>query len=214
VAVGCARKVDNAGGIVHADPYEKTYGYEALAWEQSNSSRREWSKYTYEVIDKEAFTLIDGADDIEIFCPRYRTASKAQKLNFWAQLIAAISRYESNWNPMMRFHEKAMGIDPITQQPVYSEGLLQLSYQDTQWERRCEFNWDMDKNLRPDDPEKTILNPYRNIRCGLFILERQINKYHRIVIDSGVYWAVIRLNGKYEKIAEISSMTKSLSFCR
>ena len=188
--------------------------YEALAWEKNNPSRKQWSAYVHALVQKETFSLLDGADDIETFCPRYDQASKEQKINFWGQLIAAVAKFESNWSPVSRYHESTMGMDPVTKAPVYSEGLLQLSYQDTQWEKRCEFNWAIDKNLAPTDPAKSILNSYKNLRCGLLILERQLKSRHRITVNTGVYWAVLKLNGKYQKIDQIAAITKTLSFCQ
>lgn len=195
-------------------PTDPENPFEPLAWEKTVAGSVNWSNYMYEVIENETFTLIDGADDMATFCPKYAEATKKQKINFWGQLFAAVAKFESSWKPTMRFHESTMGTDPVTKQPVYSEGLMQLSYQDTQWEPRCEFNWAVDKNLPVQDPRKTILDPYKNLRCGLLIMERQIRKHHKIAIDSGVYWAVLKLNGKYKKITEISAITKSLSFCK
>lgn len=200
--------------VGEAQPNPSLQKFTALAWEQNNSSRKEWSKYVHSIIENEAFTLLDGADDMNLFCPRYSSLNKTQKINFWGQLIAAIAKFESSWNPATRYHETTMGTDPITKQPVYSEGLLQLSYQDTQWEKRCEFNWTADRNLAATDPKKTILNPYKNLRCGILILERQLNRAHRITVQTGAYWAVIRTNGRFQKINEIAAITKSLSFCK
>lgn len=201
---------------VDADPgtQPKPGIFEPLAWEKTDANRINWSNYVHALVEKEVFTLLDGADDMATFCPKYSSATKEQKINFWGQLVAAIAKFESNWDPTMRYHESTMGNDPITKQPVYSEGLLQLSYQDIQWEPRCEFNWTADKNLAIKDPKKTILNPYKNLRCGLIILERQLKRHHRITIDSGVYWAVIKLNGKYQKISQIAAYTKALKFCQ
>lgn len=190
------------------------YQYEKLAWEKTGGVNKNWSDYTFDIIENETFALLDGADDMATFCPRYASATKEQKINFWGQLVAGMAKFESSWNPTTRYHETTMGTDPITKEPVYSEGLLQLSYQDVQWEPRCEFNWSVDKYLSRTDSRKTILDPYKNLRCGLIILERQLKKYHRITIDTGVYWAVIRLNGSYQRINEIAAITKSLSFCQ
>ena len=178
------------------------------------SEKSQWSKYVFSVIENETFSLLDGADDIGTFCPKYSSLEKYQKINFWGMLVSAMSKFESNYDPLMRYKETTMGRDAITGQAVYSEGLLQLSYQDIQWMPRCEFNWNLDRSLAVTDARKTILNPQKNLRCGLLILERQLQKYHRITIDSGAYWAVIKSGGKYQKITQIAAMTKSLPFCQ
>jgi hypothetical protein len=49
---------------------------------------------------------------------------------------------------------------------VRSEGLLQLTYED-QTRYGCDFDWDVDKTLKADDPAKTILQPKNNLECGV-----------------------------------------------
>jgi hypothetical protein len=186
---------------------------EALAWESSTKpERKQWSAYTMQVIDQE-FERFSQAGDATIFCPKYNSLTRDQKINFFGQLIAGISYYESGWSPVSRMQETTMGTDPVTGLPVYSEGLLQLSYQDIQWATYCEFDWSVDKFLSPTDPKKTILDPYKNLRCGIKILADQIARKKAIVLSSGVYWAVIKDGGRYEKIDEIAAITKRLSFC-
>ena len=85
-----------------------------------------------------------------------------------------------------------MGIDHVTGERVYSEGLLQLSYQDTTWMRDCEFDWNRDKRLKPSDPHKTILDPYKNLQCGMFILSEQIRLKGSLIMSSGEYWSTLR----------------------
>jgi hypothetical protein len=58
--------------------------------------------------------------------------------------------------------DAALKIDPVTGKAVHSEGLLQLSYED---EKRygCDFDWDKDKTLPPNNPAKTILQLKNNL---------------------------------------------------
>lgn len=37
--------------------------------------------------------------DIETWCPRYETASLAERRAFWVGLLSAVAKYESSWNP-------------------------------------------------------------------------------------------------------------------
>lgn len=60
----------------------------------------------------------------------------------------------------------------------------------------------------------TILNPYLNLNCGVGIMAQQIKRKGSIILDSGVYWAVLKGNGKYQQISGIRSMVKSLSLCK
>ena len=131
----------------------------------------------------------------------------------WAELISAVAFHESGWKPTSRMKEPGLGTDPVTGQTVWSEGLLQLSYQDTEWARFCRFDWNRDKDLAPNDPAKTILDPALNLDCGVRILAGQIHRTHFVVLASGVYWSVLKEGGNHTKVAEIAAMTKKLPFC-
>lgn len=186
-----------------------------LLWEAKVKGSSAWSDYVYKVIrEEEANRLMQGSDDMAKFCPRYNTLSNEERVNFWGLLISAITKYESAYSPVSRMRETTMGTDPVTGQPVYSEGLLQLSYQDTQWASYCEFDWSKDKNLSPTDPRKTILDPYKNLRCGIKIFARQVANKGLISVKSGAYWAVLIPGGKYTKVDEIAALTKKMPGCQ
>jgi hypothetical protein len=183
-----------------------------LSWEKYPENRA-WSEFMFKIIFTEFFDKMDKAQDIERFCPKYRSLDKYRKTWVLGEMISAISKYESGWNPLSRMQETTMGIDPVTKEPVYSEGLLQLSYQDIQWAPYCAFDWSKDKALSRTSPAKTILDPYKNLYCGTRILANQIASKGKIILSSGVYWAVIKEGGKYQKIDPITSYTKALPFC-
>lgn len=190
---------------------------EALGWEKKDPSRRKtWSVYVYSTVaNEEPQMLADNpAQDVGEFCPRYNTLTRDQRLNFWGQLISAMAYYESAWNPTSRYWEKTMGKDGVTGQNVYSEGLLQLSYQDIRGYKFCEFDWSIDKHLAVTDPKKTIFDPAKNLRCGVKILAKQLTREKMIGSNKGVYWAVLSRSGSHHKIPQISALTKSLSFCQ
>ena len=198
-------------------PSEPQYKVEsAPIWESaSRPQARNWTLHAFAIVDKYGQALVRGSSDIKDFCPEYFTLTRNQKLNFWVSLIAAMTKYESSFNPTTRMHETTMGTDPITKLPVHSEGLLQLSYQDVQAYPFCnEFDWNADKHLDPKDPRKTILDPFKNLTCGIRILNWQNNKYDQITVNKGQYWAVLKTGGKYQKIAEISGHTKAIPFCK
>ncbi|MBO9665459.1 MAG: hypothetical protein J7501_01425 [Bdellovibrio sp.] len=192
-----------------------SYKMAALVWESfSKPERAQWSAYLQDIILNKWNTLLAGADDMADFCPNYSKLSNDQRANTWAQLFAAMAKYESAWSPTSRMQETTMGTDPITGRPVYSEGLLQLSYQDITGWPFCEFDWQKDKNLSSTDPKKTILDPYKNLYCGVGIMAKQITKKGLIKIGSGAYWAVLKTNSQYNKITSIESIVKTLSFCK
>lgn len=134
-------------------------------------------------------------------------------MNLWTEVISQIALYESAWKPTSRMQETTMGTDPVTGKPVWSEGLLQLSYQDIQWAPYCEFDWKKDKLLSPTSPQKTILDPIKNLECGVRILAAQIRTKGTVILNKGVYWAVLKEGGKYQKIAQITGATKKMKFC-
>lgn len=188
----------------------------ALSWEKSRPQSILWSKYVYSVIEKEEPQLLDAdaALDTDLFCPRFKEMSKEQRLNFWGELFSGMAKYESGWDPTSRYIESTMPNDSITGQPTASEGLLQLSYQDVpNYGGVCEFDWKQDKGKSDKDSTRTILDPYKNLRCGIKIMARIIKKRGVIATDTGAYWAVIKKNGSHHRINEISAMTKSLKFC-
>jgi hypothetical protein len=173
-----------------------------------------WTQFTERTIVGSALHILDGAEDAVSFCPRYQQLNDEQRLRFWSTLVSGIVKFESNFEPTRRYRETTMGTDPVTNLPVYSEGLLQLSYQDQQWMRACRFDWNKDSRLSPTDPRKTILDPYINLECGLHILGRQIANRKRIVLSRGAYWAVIKSGSRYNKISQIQAITQRLSFCK
>lgn len=194
---------------------EPGYKMEPLVWTNSKYPQRDqWAQYLMKLALNDWNTLLQGADDMNLFCPNYDKLDNNQRANVWAQIIAAMTKFESNYNPVSRMHETTMGTDPITGDPVYSEGLLQLSYQDTRGWKHCDFDWDADKNLSATNPKKTILDPYRNLYCGVGIMAKMVAKNGSIIIGPGAYWSVIKSNSQYQKIDQITGMVKSLSICK
>lgn len=186
----------------------------ALAWESSSYPQRtQWSQYLQQIISTTWSALLPGADDMDTFCPKYSTLSNDQRANVWAQLFVGVAKYESAWSPTSRYQESTMGTDPVTGKPVYSEGLLQLSYQDIQVYPFCQFDWSVDKNLSATDPNKTILDPYKNLYCGVGIMVKQIGRSGLITVSSNAYWSTLRKGGSYQQISGIAAIVKKLPFC-
>ncbi len=190
--------------------------YTPLKWETTVKESARWSLMIYQVLLTEEPLLIkENVSDMATFCPQYAHLNSLQKMNFWGQLISAIARFESNWKPTARYLETTMGLDPVTGQQVVSEGLLQLSYQDRlNHPGVCHFDWDTDKLLSPTDAKKSILDPFKNLECGIRILAQQIRSKNAISISSGAYWSVIKSNSSHQKINQIAAITKELTFCR
>jgi hypothetical protein len=56
----------------------------------------------------------------------------------------------------------------------------------------CDFDWEKDKELPEHDPAKTILEPETNLRCGIKILDYQLNTQHKPVLSKSSYWVTLR----------------------
>lgn len=193
-------------------PEPAPFTYRPLHWEATRPGSKAWSTYVFSLLKGEASTIL-SATDFDYFCPKFKFLSADEQVNAAGMFISGMTRYESNHNPLVRYHEATMGIDPVTDLPVYSEGLLQLSYQDTLYYPFCTFNWEADKNLSPTDPAKTILDPMNNLKCGLGILANQVRRRGTLVVSTGAYWAVLKQGGAYQKIDQIAAIVKTLDFC-
>ncbi len=200
----------------------ENHNAEPLAWELDPKTRSKfntWSKMIYQIIQKQTPEILgqNVADDVEFFCPKYRTLKDSQRLNFWAQLFVGIAKFESSWNPTSSSTEYLMsGTDSVTGRRIVSEGLLQISYQDEKnYQIKCGFNWEKDKKLSKHDPKKTILDPYLNLNCGIQIFAQQLKRIHRIVAKEhrSLYWAVL-YNGRSNKIKDVAKITNTLTFCK
>lgn len=212
--MSCKQKLDQSPVPTPA-PIESIAQLEPIAWEASNKEAVKWSQFVMQEVKKD-FDTFEKAQDITLFCPKYKQLSKDQKLNAWAQFFAAVSYYESGWSPVSRMIETTMGKDCITGKQIVSEGLLQLSYCDMTWAKACQFDWSADKDLADKDPKKTILDPYKNLSCGISIMAGQLNKHGKLVLKSSLYWAVLKDEsvGKYSKVTSISKMVQKLSICK
>lgn len=186
----------------------------ALSWEKGHAERAPWSDQLNALM-QELWPSLSQAKDMTRFCPKYESLTLEQKQKAFAEMIVGISYFESAWSPVSRMQESTMGTDPITGRAVYSEGLLQLSYQDIIWAKYCKFDWAKDKALDPKSPLKTILNPALNLDCGVRILADQVASKKAVVLSKSVYWAVIKDGGKYQQIPGIVSLVqKAMPECK
>lgn len=197
---------------VPTTPPAESQGF-TISWEKNKPERKIWSMFVQDLISGELFSVYDSAKDATRICPKYKSLTKEQKVTVWTEFISAVAYYESAWKPTSWMTETTMGKDPITGKQVKSEGLLQLSYQDIQWAKYCKFDWAKDKKLSVDDPNKTIFDPFLNLDCGIRILASQIKSKGKVILSSGVYWAVLKDGGKYQKIPQIIGMVSKTGLC-
>jgi hypothetical protein len=132
--------------------------------------------------------------DVRRYCPAFYRMSDADKRAWWAYFFQALAAAEAGLNATtnVRHTEPQVAVpDHVTHRIVHQEGLLQLTYEDS---RRygCDFDWNADKDLPPHDPRKTILNPERNLACGIHILSHQLLEQHKPLFSPTSYWATLQ----------------------
>jgi hypothetical protein len=183
-----------------------------MSWDSGHPEREAWSKKIYSLVIGDLFINFDMAKDAKRICKKYESLGVGDRARVWSEFIIAMAYFESGWLPTSRMQEPQGSFpapDPITKRPVFSEGLLQLSYQDVKSHPYCNgFNWQKDKLLRADDPRKTILNPEINLDCGVKILARQIKSRGTAIVKTKYYWSVIQEGGKYSKVDQIINKVK------
>jgi hypothetical protein len=130
------------------------------------------------------------------FCPRFYEMAATDKRTFWAYFFQALAGAEAGLNPntSVRHHNEPEGT-----MVMRSEGLLQLAYADR---RRygCDFNWQMDRTLKANDPAKTILQPKNNLECGVKILVNQTIIQHKPLLARSGYWSTLQPDGLSSRI--------------
>jgi hypothetical protein len=132
--------------------------------------------------------------DVRRFCPRFYEMDEADKRAFWAYFFQALAGAEAGLKPDTRVRHTDPEVavtDKVTGRQVRSEGLLQLTYQDQQ-RYGCDFDWKRDKEMKADDPAKTILQPKNNLECGVKILDSQIIQHRKPLLSQSSYWSTLR----------------------
>jgi hypothetical protein len=131
------------------------------------------------------------------FCPRFYEMAETDKRTFWAYFFQALAGAEAGLNPNTTVrHTNPEGTkrDEVSGMAMRSEGLLQLAYAD-QKRYGCDFNWQADRQLKANDPAKTILHPKNNLECGVKILVNQTIVQHKPLLTQSGYWSTLQPNG-------------------
>ena len=148
------------------------------------------------------------------FCPRFFEMAETDKRTFWAYLFQALAGAEASLNPNASVrHTNPEGVkrDEVSGRAIRSEGLLQLAYAD-QKRYGCDFNWQADRTLPPNDPAKTILQPKNNLECGVKILVNQIIVQHKPLLALSGYWATLQPGSPSYRVF-VEQMTNPPSAC-
>jgi len=130
--------------------------------------------------------------DVRKFCPNFYGMSDTDKRVFWAYFFQALAGAEAGLEPTTNVrHPQMAKKDSVTGQPVHSEGLLQLTFEDEK-AYGCDFDWQHDRELPAHDPDRTILDPENNLACGIRILDNQIIRQHRPLVTKRSYWSTLQ----------------------
>jgi hypothetical protein len=179
-------------------------------WEAKVPEGRNWTIFTYDIVDQYGPHLITGSQDMTKFCPNYQNINRIQKISFWVTLMSALSDATSVFNKTLRVDAGAK--DSVTGQEKFWEGLLQVAYQDKTDHGCAELNWTTDKKLAVTDPTKTTFDPVANLMCGVRVLNDQVAKAGQIV-SANNHWAALDPNAKTNRIAALQQITNQISFC-
>ncbi|MDP9039434.1 MAG: hypothetical protein M3O02_09200 [Acidobacteriota bacterium] len=152
-----------------------------------------WDKLVEQALPA-SFLSPDAGRDLRSLCPRFDTLPEADKRAFWAYFFQALAAAEAGLKPTsnVRHTEPAVAVkDKVTGAPVHSEGLLQLTYEDSE-RYGCDFNWEADRRLPASDGARSILQPRNNLECGIRILDQQLFTQHKPLLSSSSYWSTLR----------------------
>ena len=153
----------------------------------------EWDKIIELAIPPEMVSR-HAPRDVLLFCSRFYEMEEADKRAFWAYFFQALAGAEAGLKPETRVRHTDPEVavtDKVTGRQVRSEGLLQLTYEDQQ-RYGCDFDWEVDKKMKADDPAKTILQPKNNLECGVKILNNQIIEHRKPLLSQSSYWSTLR----------------------
>jgi len=165
------------------DPLQPT----TLSWDNV-LARKAWSAQLLTSLNASLPQLEQGNPDT--FLNGYSALSSALRLKFWAELLIAVAKFESNWDPHNIFQEPAsLG--------VLSVGLLQLSYED-------QHNYNLEPLSRA---AKSLEDPLINLRCGVIIFTTLVVRDKTIASSASgksrgaaAYWSTLRAGHKVDQI--------------
>jgi hypothetical protein len=183
------RKLDQARNTAKATKLAPATPIDA---EKAKLGGKTWNPEWDAFIEKEIPRQMLGPQvphDVKRFCPNFYAMSETDKRTFWSYFFQALAAAEAGFNPKVIAHHA--NLEPPERAPSSrsTEGLLQLTYAD---HRRygCDFDWQADRKLPPR--ERSILQPRKNLLCGISILENQIIEKRKPLLTRSSYWSTLR----------------------
>ncbi len=131
-----------------------------VLWD-NRSYTANWSKMAKSLVLDNARVFIENPpSDIKEYCPKYEEKSDEDRAEFWVHLMAAISKYESNFQPGRINDESAFG----NGLEVVSRGLLQISYSSVQSPK-------IKRNGCHLERKEDLHHPQKNLKCALSLFK-------------------------------------------
>lgn len=140
-----------------------------------------WAEHALKLVEKSKLPQTKVKDP---FCPEMNNRN-------WVHLLAAMTRYESNFKPTLTYQEKFKNSKG---EFVISTGLLQLSYESS---RGYGF---------PGITTEQLKDPFKNLEVGVAILSKLVAQDGVITSDKAPwkggarYWSVLRSTGKVKDV--------------
>lgn len=191
--------ISNTFAMGSRDPADEL-GILRVRWEGKHRDGRDWTLATHAKVERVSAGLLSTTPaDYKEFCPEYPSMSQSERKNFWVYLLSSMAQFESNFNPSLSYKESFRDSQGNR---VVSRGLLQISIESGN-AYGCGFGSTRDLN-----------DAYKNLECGLRILNRWVSSDKRIAGQSrgwkggARYWSVLR---SADKVKSIKSWTRK--FC-
>ncbi len=173
-------------------------------WEAKVSGSKAWTTHLNGALDTLGKDMLDVIPaDATTFCGNYKSLSYNQRKQFWMYLMSYMTKYESGFNTKTSYTES---FSDSSGKKVVSRGLLQISI-----ESGRAYGCDL-------KTESDLHDPYKNLDCGVRILNRWLDRDGRFAgkVDGAWrggarYWSVLRTtSGSYSSI--VSGVSK-LKMC-
>jgi hypothetical protein len=169
----------------------------SLSWDDA-PERKAWSASLVSSVTNLMAKLEQGNPNT--FLAGYSNLSPALQIKFWAELLVAVAKFESSWNPHDIYHEP----HPLNEDSV---GLLQLSYQD-------QANY----SLEPlNQGAKSLEDPLVNLRCGVKIFATLVGRDRTVASSANgkyrgaaAYWSTLRAGHKVDQIFALAKRNVGL----
>jgi hypothetical protein len=197
--IGCGKKQAAQQAPPPAQPVVKAAPPTPIAEKKVELGQPSWDPQWDVVVEKALppeMLSSAVAREVRSYCPRFASLNEGDKRVFWAYTFQALAGAEAGLKPTtnVRHTEPEVAVeDRVTKRTVHQEGLLQLTYMDSE-RYGCDFNWEQDKTLPEKDPARTILQPANNLLCGVKIMQNQVVTHRKPLLSSTSYWVTLRPN--------------------